>query len=153
MPRKVRKKLTCRTKRCTDKQKKERKAFNKLYKVKKENERLRKNAHNPPSPGPPPSPEPPYDTSASTNNKQKILFDSLMPSLCEIFTWANFIFMLTIFLVTVSSVPIKKLELTMYGLVTQFMGSWFAEPESINDLKNTIKNNNKANQMDNETSG
>eukprot|EP01084_Bolivina_argentea_P272105 463186_1 len=28
-----------------------------------------------------------------------------------------------------------------------------SEPESINDLKNTIKNNNKANQMDNETSG
>eukprot|EP01084_Bolivina_argentea_P004759 9014_1 len=128
MPRKVRKKLTYRTKRCTPKQKKERNAYNKVYKLQNGNKRLRQNAKNPSSPDPPlhlASPSP--DTSPSTNNKQRILFDSLMPSLFEIMSWANFIFMFTtFFLVTVSSVPIKKLEITMQGLVQKFMGSWFA---------------------------
>ncbi len=114
---KKRKSLTCRTQRLSDEEKAKHRSYNKTYKLQKKNEKLqkennklRKEIKNPSHQDPSPLPKPSADSPTFTH-KERILFDSLLPSL------SNFIFMLTIFLVTVMSVPMKKLELAMKGQI------------------------------------
>ncbi len=111
MPKKKRKALNIRTKRLTPVQKKKKQKDNKKFKSKKklkeQNKRLKE--------------ENDRLKSKPASPKQPILFDSIVPSFTDIFNWSNFIFMMTIFLVTVIQTPIKKLEIKMPCIYTIFL--------------------------------